>query len=221
MQNGSSVGICTRCVHVFVRLATICMLSRWLSKKNSASELRWKFTKSALLVGWLPLGLKTDKKKRSAKERHFQTSDASKCTKLEQGKKSSFFFCHEAKKKKTSTSSSTFAANWRRRQPEGIGARSSSSSSSSPPPCWLAPMPLSLPFTGCTNPACGGGHEIRRMGTKQIKKRREREKKLPVLKEKNDTTPRFAYSSLCLLRGLEMLLLFLLLFLLRKVFEQQ
>ncbi len=27
MQNGSSVAICTRCIHVFARLALICMLS--------------------------------------------------------------------------------------------------------------------------------------------------------------------------------------------------
>ncbi len=33
MQNGSSVGTCTRCVHVFARLAPTCVLSRCLSTK--------------------------------------------------------------------------------------------------------------------------------------------------------------------------------------------
>ncbi len=51
MQNGSSVGICTRCVHVFARLAPICVLSRCLFNKISASELSRKVIKSALLVG--------------------------------------------------------------------------------------------------------------------------------------------------------------------------
>ncbi len=41
----------THCIHVFARLAPICMLSRCLSTKISASELRRKFIKSALLVG--------------------------------------------------------------------------------------------------------------------------------------------------------------------------
>ncbi len=43
MQNGSSVGMCTHCVHVFAGSV--------LSNKISASELRRKFIKSALLVG--------------------------------------------------------------------------------------------------------------------------------------------------------------------------
>ena len=51
-KNGSSVGTCTCCVHVFFHvLVPICMLSRWLSTKISASELRRKFLKVALLVG--------------------------------------------------------------------------------------------------------------------------------------------------------------------------
>ncbi len=52
MQNGSSVGTCPRCIHVFARLALMCMLSRCLGTKISASEIRRNFTKNALLVGW-------------------------------------------------------------------------------------------------------------------------------------------------------------------------
>ncbi len=51
MQTERSVGMYTRCIHVFARSAPICMLSRCLLKENSASELRRKFIKSALLVG--------------------------------------------------------------------------------------------------------------------------------------------------------------------------
>ncbi len=51
MQNGSSVGTCTRCAHVFARLAPTRMLSRCLLAKIPASELSRKFMKSALLVG--------------------------------------------------------------------------------------------------------------------------------------------------------------------------
>ncbi len=40
-------------VHIFARLAPICMLSRCLLKKISASELSRKFIKSAF-VGWAP-----------------------------------------------------------------------------------------------------------------------------------------------------------------------
>ncbi len=54
MQNGRSVGICIRCIHVFEHLAPICMLSRCLLTKISASEPSRKFIESALLVGyWL------------------------------------------------------------------------------------------------------------------------------------------------------------------------
>ncbi len=51
MQNESSVGLCTRCMHAFARLVPICKLSRCLLTKISASELRRKFIKSVLLVG--------------------------------------------------------------------------------------------------------------------------------------------------------------------------
>ncbi len=39
----------------FARLAPICMLSRCLLNKFSASELRRKFIKSAFVVGWAAL----------------------------------------------------------------------------------------------------------------------------------------------------------------------
>ena len=45
IQNGNSAGICTQCIHVFTRLAPICMLSRCLLTKISAQELIWKLTK--------------------------------------------------------------------------------------------------------------------------------------------------------------------------------
>ncbi len=45
MQNGSLFGIYTHCIHIFVRLAPICMLSRCLLTKISASELSRKFIK--------------------------------------------------------------------------------------------------------------------------------------------------------------------------------
>ncbi len=41
----------THCMHVFARLALICVLSRVLTNKISASELSRKFIKGALLVG--------------------------------------------------------------------------------------------------------------------------------------------------------------------------
>ncbi len=51
MQNGSPVGACTRCMHVFARSAPSCMLSRCLVTELSASELSRKLIKSPLLVG--------------------------------------------------------------------------------------------------------------------------------------------------------------------------
>ncbi len=51
MQNGSSVGIFTHCMHFFACLVLICMLSRCLlTKFLQRSSLR-KFIKGALLVG--------------------------------------------------------------------------------------------------------------------------------------------------------------------------
>ena len=47
----SSGGIYSHCTHIFACLAPICMISRWLVNKISASELSRKFIKSALLVG--------------------------------------------------------------------------------------------------------------------------------------------------------------------------
>ncbi len=46
-----SVGICTHCMHVFARLAPDLCAQSVLISKISASELRRKFIKSALLVG--------------------------------------------------------------------------------------------------------------------------------------------------------------------------
>ncbi len=51
VQNGSSVGMCTRRVHVFARLAPDLHAQSVISNKISASELRRNFIKSALLVG--------------------------------------------------------------------------------------------------------------------------------------------------------------------------
>ena len=51
MQNGSSVGIRTRCVHIFAHLAPICMPQSVIINKISTSELSRKSIKSALLVG--------------------------------------------------------------------------------------------------------------------------------------------------------------------------
>ncbi len=51
MQNGSSVGMCTRCTHVFARLAPICCAQSVLINKISASELSRKFITSAVSVG--------------------------------------------------------------------------------------------------------------------------------------------------------------------------
>ncbi len=51
-QKGSSVGICTRCIHVFFAcLAPICHAQSVLVDKVSASELSRKLIRSALLVG--------------------------------------------------------------------------------------------------------------------------------------------------------------------------
>ncbi len=51
MQNGSSVGICTQCKHVFARFGADLHAQSVLSNKISAAELRRKLIKSALLVG--------------------------------------------------------------------------------------------------------------------------------------------------------------------------
>ncbi len=51
MQNKSSVGICTRCTHVFYTLCSDLHAQSVLINKISASELRRKLVKSALLVG--------------------------------------------------------------------------------------------------------------------------------------------------------------------------
>ncbi len=50
-KNGSSVRICMRCMHVLARFASILYAQTVLIDKISASELRRKFIKSALLVG--------------------------------------------------------------------------------------------------------------------------------------------------------------------------
>ena len=63
MQNVSSVGIFTQCIHVRVaRLAPTCMLSRCLLTKISASELSRKFIKSCI-VGWVGLSEKKEIRK--------------------------------------------------------------------------------------------------------------------------------------------------------------
>ncbi len=51
MQNGSSVGACARYVNVFACFAPILHAQSMLVNKISASELRRKFVKNALLVG--------------------------------------------------------------------------------------------------------------------------------------------------------------------------
>ncbi len=51
MQNWSSVEICSHCIHIFARLAPICMLQSMLTNKTSAAEISRKFIKTALLVG--------------------------------------------------------------------------------------------------------------------------------------------------------------------------
>ncbi len=51
MQNGSSVGICTRCTHAFRTFCTDLYAHSVRINKISASEVSWKFIKSALLVG--------------------------------------------------------------------------------------------------------------------------------------------------------------------------
>ncbi len=58
MQNGSSVGIHTHCIHVFARLVPIFMLSRCSLANISAWKLSRKFIKSALLVGRVCVGVK-------------------------------------------------------------------------------------------------------------------------------------------------------------------
>ncbi len=51
MQSGSSVGIRARCTRVFARLGVDSYAQSVLINEISASELRRKFIKSALLVG--------------------------------------------------------------------------------------------------------------------------------------------------------------------------
>ena len=51
-KNGSSVGMCTSCIHVFASSSTDLHAQSALIDKISASELRRKFIKSALLVGY-------------------------------------------------------------------------------------------------------------------------------------------------------------------------
>ena len=57
MRNGSSVGICTRCVHAFARLGADLRALSVLSSKISASELSRKLIDNALLVGLVLLYL--------------------------------------------------------------------------------------------------------------------------------------------------------------------
>ena len=52
LQNGSSAGTCTSRMHVFARLAPIWYARSVLLNEISASELRRKFIKSMLLVGY-------------------------------------------------------------------------------------------------------------------------------------------------------------------------
>ncbi len=65
MQNGRSVGICTRCVHAFARLAPIFMLSRCLFTKflrrSSAGSL-------SRVRCWLGRGIKFFLKKKEGKK---------------------------------------------------------------------------------------------------------------------------------------------------------
>ncbi len=51
MQNGSSVGVCTHCVHVFRTFGADLHAQLALINKISASELRKKVIKGPLLVG--------------------------------------------------------------------------------------------------------------------------------------------------------------------------
>ncbi len=51
MQNGSSVGLCTCCVHVFCTLGADLYAQSVLISKISASELSRKLIKGPLLVG--------------------------------------------------------------------------------------------------------------------------------------------------------------------------
>ncbi len=50
-KNESSVGICTRCIHVLARLGADLYAQSVIINKISASELSRKLIKSALLVG--------------------------------------------------------------------------------------------------------------------------------------------------------------------------
>ncbi len=50
-KNGSSVGICTHCAHVFCTFGADLRAQSVLIDKNSASELARKFIRSPLLVG--------------------------------------------------------------------------------------------------------------------------------------------------------------------------
>ncbi len=50
-QNGSSVGICTHCMHVFCTFGTDLYAQSVLNNKISALEITRKFIKRALLVG--------------------------------------------------------------------------------------------------------------------------------------------------------------------------
>ena len=61
MQDGGSVGICTRCTQVSARCGTDLHAQSVLVNKISASELSRKFIKSALLVGLLLVDLGRDK----------------------------------------------------------------------------------------------------------------------------------------------------------------
>ncbi len=80
MQNGSSVGTYTHCIHVFACLAPICMLSRCLSLKISASELSRIFIKSALLVGYYYV---VGPRREREREIDVETSLSMRCTERE------------------------------------------------------------------------------------------------------------------------------------------
>ncbi len=51
MQNGSSVGMCTRCIDIFCAFRTDLYAQSFVINKISASEFLRKFSKSALFVG--------------------------------------------------------------------------------------------------------------------------------------------------------------------------
>ncbi len=69
MQNGSSVRIRTHCIHVFACFGIDLHAQSVLINQISASELRRKFTKSALLVGLLKEAATTDGKKKKKKKK--------------------------------------------------------------------------------------------------------------------------------------------------------